>query len=79
MHKMDIKDFGKIATCGVNGNEVVVSAYNYKCPCLNCLDCKGEKTRCQWKYVLETNPYTDDDIMVMVCNNCKKLTNEHLR
>lgn len=76
---MEKKDFGKIATCGVKGNEVVVSAYNYKCPCLNCLDCKGEKTQCQWKYVLETNPCTDDDIQAVVCQNCIKVTNEQQR
>lgn len=76
---METKDFGKIATCGVNGKNVVVSSYNYKCPCLNCIDCKIEPTQCQWKYVLETNPCTDDDIQAIVCQNCKKLTKENQR
>ena len=76
---MEVKDFGKIATCGVNGDEVIVSTYNYKCPCLNCMDCHGEQTQCPWKYVLETNPCTDDDIQAIVCQNCIKVTKENQR
>ena len=74
---METKDFGKIATCGVKGNDVVVSAYNYKCPCLNCMDCLGKQTQCPWKYVLETNPCTDDDMQAIICQNCIKKTNEN--
>lgn len=74
---MEIENCGQFATCGVNGNNVVVSKYNYKCPCLNCMDCKGFQTQCPWKYVLETNPCTDDDMQAIVCQNCIKLTSEH--
>lgn len=73
---MEVKDFGKIATCGVNGDEVIVSKYNYKCPCLNCVNCMGEQSQCMWKYVLETNPCTNDEIQAIVCQNCIKKTKE---
>ena len=76
---METKDYGKVATCGVNGKDVIVSKYNYKCPCLNCIDCRGDKNQCPWKYVLETNPCTDDDITAIVCQNCIKKTNENQR
>jgi len=71
---MDAKDFGKIATCGLNGDGVVVSPYNYKCPCLNCVGCgdKAEPAQCGWRHVLETNPCTDEAMREMLCINCKR-------
>jgi len=74
---MDKRDYGKTAICGVNGDEVTVSKYNFKCPCLNCADCKNEETKCQWKYVLQTSPCTDDDIKNIVCKNCIATTRAH--
>ena len=74
---MNETDFGKLATCGVNGKNVIVSKYNYKCPCLNCMDCKAENNQCKWKYVLQTNPCTDDDIQAIVCQNCIATTRVH--
>jgi len=71
---MDKKDYGKTAMCGVSGQEVIVSAYNIKCPCLNCADCKNEQQHCPWKYVLETNPCTDDDMRLLLCKNCLQRT-----
>lgn len=76
--KMDTKDFGKIAKCGVNGAGVIVSRYNYKCPCLNCGGCKNTP-KCQWRHVLEIDPCTNEDIRAMVCQNCIKQTQEYER
>jgi len=74
---MDKRDYGKTAICGVNGDEVTVSKYNFKCPCLNCADCKNEEAKCQWKYVLQTSPCTDDDIKNIVCKNCIAVKNSN--
>lgn len=63
-------DFGKSATCGVNGQEVIITKYNFKCPCLNCGNCKDQNLPCSWRYVLETNPCTNDDIREVLCANC---------
>jgi len=73
---MDAKNFGKIATCGLNSNDVVVSSYNYKCPCLNCVGCgdKAESAQCGWRHVLEINPCTNEDMREILCVNCKKNT-----
>ena len=78
-NKMEITDCGKSATCGVNGKTVIVSKYNFKCPCLNCIDCNDEKSQCPWKYVLQTEPRTDDDIKKIVCANCIQINQEHKR
>ena len=77
---MDKKDYGKIATCGVNGQQVTVSRYNFNCPCLNCVDCNGdEKQPCGWRHTLETNPCTDEELRALICQNCIKITNENQR
>ena len=73
-----MKKIGTIAICGVSGDEVVVSAYNFNCPCLDCAAC-GDNTTCRWKYVLQTNPCTDDDMRASVCQNCIKITNNQQR
>ncbi len=71
---MEVCDFGKSAKCGINGADIIVSKYNFKCPCLNCADCKNENNKCKWKYVLQTNPCTDDDLQAVVCQNCIAIT-----
>lgn len=72
---MEKKDFGKSATCGVNGDSVIVSSYNCNCPCLNCVGCTGgeEKSQCEWRHVLEINPCTNEDMREILCVNCKKV------
>lgn len=71
---MDAKDYGKTATCGVNGADVVVSIYNAKCPCLNCVGCKDSdnKKPCAWRHVLEISPCTNEDMRATMCVNCIK-------
>ena len=73
---MKISDCGKYAICGVNGQEITVSRYNYKCPCLNCMDCGGNQKQCPWRYVFETDPGTNEDMRAVVCQNCIKELNE---
>ena len=69
---MDISDYGKSAMCGVDSTEVIVSKYNAKCPCLNCLGCKNvdEKTPCAYRHVLEISPCTNEDMREILCVNC---------
>ena len=76
---MEIKDFGKTAVCGVNGESIIVSKYNYKCPCLNCIGCGNDeqKSQCAWRHVLEINPCTNEDIREIMCINCIKKTQEN--
>lgn len=70
---MDAKDYGKNATCGVNGDNVVISSYNYKCPCLNCVGCNKEQLgQCAWRHTLEINPCTNEDMREIMCINCIK-------
>lgn len=78
---MELKDVGKVATCGVSGSQVIVSKYNYKCPCLNC-SCYNDETQqeqCQWRHVMETNPCTNEDIREMMCINCIQANQEQQR
>ena len=76
---MDAKDYGKTAVCGVNRNSVIISSYNCKCPCLNCVGCKNteDKAKCQWRHVLEINPCTNEDMREILCVNCIKKTQEN--
>ncbi len=78
---MNASDYGKTATCGVNGADVIVSKYNAKCPCLNCVGCKNadDKTPCAWRHVLEISPCTNEDMREIMCVNCVKENQEHKR
>ena len=73
-NEMDAKDYGKTAVCGVNGDSVIISSYNCKCPCLNCVGCNDtdEKAQCSWRHVLEINPCTNEDMREIMCVNCIK-------
>lgn len=73
--KMDAKDYGKNAICGITGYEVRVGENNCLCQCLNCDGCnENNKLPCKWRYVLETNPYDDQDITAIMCNACRNAT-----
>ena len=72
---MDKHDYGKSATCGVNGQNVIVSKYNCKCPCLNCVGCNKDQEsqqQCPWHHVMEADPCTNEDIREIMCVNCIK-------
>ena len=71
---MEITDCGKSAKCGINGADIIVSKYNYKCPCLNCVGCgdKAEPAQCAWRHTLEINPCTNEDMREIMCINCIK-------
>ena len=71
---MDKRDYGKSAICGVCGQDVIVSRYNCKCPCLNCVSCNDEKQKqqCGWRGVLEMNPCSNEEMRLIMCVNCKK-------
>ena len=73
--KMDKKDYGKIATCGLTNTDVVISGYNCNCPCLNCVGCANAERpeSCQWRNLREVDPCTNEDIREIMCINCKKL------
>lgn len=71
---MELKDCGKHAICGVNNQEVVVSKYNIKCPCLNCIGCDdNQEQKCGWRGVLEMNPCSNEEMRLVMCVNCKKI------
>jgi hypothetical protein len=80
-NEMDAKDYGKNAICGVNGESVIVSKYNIKCPCINCVGCKNmdNQSQCAWRHTLEINPCTNEDMREIMCVNCVKENQEHKR
>ncbi len=69
---MNASDYGKTAICGVNGADVIVSKYNAKCPCLNCVGCKTDvqSAQCGWRHALEINPCENEDMREIMCINC---------
>lgn len=66
--KMNENNNIQFAKCGVSGEFVITSKYNAKCPCLNCSGCDNQP--CGWRYVLQTDPCTNDDIREVLCANC---------
>lgn len=74
------KDFGETATCGITNKRVIISEYNLNCPCLNCVSCKDKEDAsagCQYRYMLETKPCTDDAIYDSYCKKCIEYTNKY--
>ena len=65
----------KTAVCGVNGNTVMITSYNSKCPCLGCSGCCDNKNlqQCPWQNVSDyINPCADADIRRIICAYCTK-------
>lgn len=71
---MNVSDYGKAATCGLNGKIVVVSHFNSGCLCLDCGGCQNtdNKLPCKWRYVLETEPDANQDMRATMCASCIK-------